>query len=103
MRIDIIWLISIGVTCTDIILDVSDQRVNVGECRFVHFGVIISILFVSACQEGSPVLDRSQQEADSQLLISARLRNVDYRINYLGSEHPCSAVLAVVIGRTISP
>lgn len=87
----------------DIILDISDQMVNVGECRFVHFGIIISILFVSVCQDGSPVLDWSQQEADGQLLISARLHNVDYRINYLGSEHPCSAVLAAVIGRTLSP
>lgn len=76
---------------------------NVGECIFVDVDVIVRILFVSVCQEDLTVLEWSQQEADGQLLISARLCNVDYRINYLGSEPACSAVLVVIIGRTLSP
>lgn len=34
------------------------------------------------------MLQWSQQAADGQLLISARLCNVDYRISYLGWEPP---------------
>ncbi len=57
------------------------------------------------------MLEWSQQGADGQLLISARLCHVDYKINSPGSEPPiapkitgsCSAALAVVIGRTLSP
>lgn len=48
------------------------------------------------------MLEWSQHEADGQLLISTRLCNVDYKINYLGTEPPITCQKYDVLPSSIS-